>query len=111
MTKETMKALIAEARKRQPLIDRLLARVGYVDGWFCLKGEIVRRQPFRWFWTRRAALLLYHRWNRPVGHRDHHSRRNCWEYALALAEMLDEAGEGYLSPSEAIDIDREYWED
>lgn len=107
---DTMKALMAEARKRQPLIDRILYRVGYVDGWFVLKGEIVRRRPLRWVWQAKCAWLLHTKWNLSIGHADRSTVRQSWKYAQGLAEVLDEPGDGYLSPSEAIDADREYWE-
>lgn len=91
--------------------DTLLWRLGWLDGWFVIKGEIVRRRPFRWAWQAKCAFLLYSKWNAPKGHEARATMRQQWSYAGSLAEMLDEAEEGYLSPSEAIDEDRQYWDE
>lgn len=109
---DTMRLLITEARRqnRQPLIDRILKRFGYMDGWFVLKGEIVRHRPFRWIWQIKCAWLLHRQWNAPHGHVDRSSLWGSWQFAGGIVELLDESGEGYMSPSEAIHSDSEHWE-
>lgn len=112
--------LIAEAKRQKRKLpppsylsatDKILWRLGWLDGWFVLKGEIVRRRPFRWAWQAKCAWLLYRKWNAPKGHEGRASLWQDWTYARSLAEMLDEPGDGYLAPSEAIDEDRHYWSD
>lgn len=112
--------LIAEAKRQRrnsppPVYlsakDKILWRLGWLDDGFVLKGEIARRRPFRWAWQAKCAVLLYTKWNAPKGHEARATIRQQWSYAGSLTEMLDEAGEGYLSPSEAIDEDRQYWDE
>lgn len=111
MTKSTdIDRLIAEARRQGPLADRLLAALGYRWGASGLKRLVVATRPLRWLWQAKCALILHRRWNAPVGHPDRIALLGCWGYAAGLAEMLDEPSYGYLSPTEAIDEDRYYWE-
>ena len=115
-TDELIAEAVRQARKAGPpsymsARDKLLWRLGWLDGWFLLRAEIAKRRPFRWAWQAKCAVLLYTKWNAPKGHEARSTLWQEWIYARGLAERLDEAGEGYLSPSEAIDDDREYWED
>jgi len=112
--------LIAEAKRQRrnapppshlSFTDKVLWRLGWLDGWFLLKGALVRRRPLRWAWQAKCAFLLYTKWNAPKGHEARSSLLQQWHYASSLAEMLDEAGEGYLAPSEAIAEDSQYWTD
>lgn len=92
-------------------MNRLLRLLGWHDEWLTLKGEIVKHRPFRWLWIIATAWQLYSRWNAPRGNI---CRMTFWQhlqYANSMAEMLDTPGEGYLSPSDAIDEDRHYWSD
>jgi hypothetical protein len=112
--------LIAEAKRQRrnspppaylSFVDKALWHLGWLDGWYVLMGEVAKRRPFRWAWQAKCAALLYTKWNAPKGHEARSSIRQQWSYAGTLAEMLDEAGEGYLSPSDAIDEDRQYWDE
>lgn len=73
------------------------------------KREIMRRRPFRWFWRLRATLIIHrhfpwNEWGEPYGWRSN------WIYSETLASYLDDDCDDYLSPREAIDEDRQYWE-
>lgn len=66
-------------------------------------------QVFRKLWQIRTAWLLYKHYNAPKGDANRASFRQSYNYACSLSEMLDEPGEDYISPNEAISIDRQYW--
>ena len=101
---EIMRKLISVAKRqnRRPSIVVMLRSEAWV-----LLGRLVRHRPPRWLWQARVTWLLHLKWSP----RDTYSLHENWEYAKGIAEYLDEAGDGYLSPSEAIEMDREYWED
>lgn len=105
--------LIAEARRQKhlPLLDRILAGLGYRGDRGEMKRQIVATRPLRWLWQARCALILHRKWNLEPGNPNRVSLLGNWHYAASLAEMLDETNWGYLSPVEAIDEDRQYWED
>lgn len=90
-------ALIAEAKRQNPykpsIAERLIALAKY--------------QPFRTVWCARAAWTMYRKWNAPKGHEARATLWQEWLYAKSLAEMLDD---GPMFPSEAIEVDRQYWE-
>jgi len=105
----SIRELLAEA-KRQRRAGMPLWRAIYSEG-LVLAGMALRHRPLRWVWQARTAWLLYTRWNAPQGSEHRMTLRQDWCYAGSLAEMLDEAGEGVLWPRDAIDEDRQYWED
>ncbi len=96
---DTFAALIAEAKRQNLYKPSIAERL----------MELARFQPFRTVWRARAAWLLFAKWNAPKGHEARATLRQEWEYSGSLAEMLDDYGP--MSPSEAIDTDRQYWED
>ena len=90
--------LIAEAKRQNPdkmtISDRLM--------------ELAKYRPLIWLWQARAAWLLYTRWNAPKGHEARASVYQQWLYARTLSDMLDD---GPMFPSDAIDEDRQYWDE
>lgn len=60
-----------------------------------------RFPPLRWLWRLRVARILM---------RLDWSFREAWRYSAGLAETLDQLGEEYLSPGEALGVDQSYWD-
>lgn len=63
------------------------------------------RGPLRWLWRLGAFVALRRVAGSPPGH-----IRSDWRYTAGLAEMLDEPGEDYITPADAVIVDRDHWE-
>lgn len=68
--------------------------------------EIMRRRPFRWLWRLRATVIM-HRFFPLDEQGEPNGWLSDWRYSETLASYLDD---DYLSPRDAIDEDRQYWE-
>lgn len=72
-----------------------------------IKRAVMRHRPFIWLWrlfaTRLMRFYRYADGSRPTWRAD-------WQYSKGLAEYMDECTDGYKSPHDAIDEDRQYWE-
>ena len=90
--------LIAEAKRQNVYKPSLSERA----------MELAKYRPFIWLWQARNAWLLYRRWNAPRGHEARASVYQQWLYARTLSDMLDD---GPMFPSDAIDEDRQYWDE
>jgi len=94
---DSFKGLIAEAKRQNRYKPTIAERV----------IAFAKYPPFVLIWRARVAWLLQTKWNAPKGHEARCSLIQNWQYSKSMTEYMDD---GPLFPSEAIEIDREYWE-